>query len=88
MTSLQREVLLLYKQIFQISRTWVSANATLTATERAYIETEARKLFKKNKNVSLKRNTCAWLGGDVTCMSCYLQNCCHGRVVVCKLETS
>ena len=52
MTKLRREVLRLYRQIIQISRTWESLNVSDLTTERNYIKTEARNLFKKNKNVS------------------------------------
>lgn len=38
-----------------ISRTWESVNLSDLATERNYIKTEARRLFKKNKNVSYKK---------------------------------
>ena len=47
-----KEVLRLYKQIMLISRTWESVNVSQANVERSYIKTEARKLFKKNKNVS------------------------------------
>ena len=51
MTKLGKEVLRLYKQIMLISRTWESVNASQAKVEQNYIKTEARKLFKKNKNV-------------------------------------
>ena len=57
MTKLRIEVLRLYKQIITISRTWESVNLSDLTTERNYIKTEARRLFKKNKNVSYKKQT-------------------------------
>lgn len=52
MTKLRKEVLRLYRQIIQISRTWESENASNLATERNYIKTEARRLFTKNKSLN------------------------------------
>ncbi|XP_046567607.1 LYR motif-containing protein 1-like [Haliotis rubra] len=47
-------VLALYRQILRLSRTWESQSgvAAETQTERDYIRTEARLLFRKNKTVT------------------------------------
>ena len=47
-----REVLSLYRQIFRVARHWRVTTAADTEVERLYIQDEARKLFRKNKNVS------------------------------------
>ena len=56
----KREVLLIYRRIFQIARTWQIVEAGTTSNpadnqqtqiERDYIRQEARKLFRKNKDV-------------------------------------
>lgn len=58
----KREVLRTYRRIFQIARTWEAVTAgsasslageLQTKTERDYIKQEARKLFRKNKDVIL-----------------------------------
>ena len=47
-----REVLSLYRQIFRVAWHWRVTTAADTEVERLYIQDEARKLFRKNKNVS------------------------------------
>ncbi|XP_060696440.1 LYR motif containing protein 1 isoform X3 [Hemiscyllium ocellatum] len=48
------EVLGLYRRIFRIARTWQSLSGQTedTLKEKDYIITEARTLFKKNKNLT------------------------------------
>ena len=46
------EVLRLYRQILQVARSWQAAVELDTPTERTYIREEARRLFRKNRNVS------------------------------------
>ena len=46
------EVLRLYRQILQVARSWQAAVELDTSTERTYIREEARRLFRKNRNVS------------------------------------
>ncbi|EGD81061.1 small GTP binding protein RAB8 [Salpingoeca rosetta] len=46
------EVLRLYRRILQAARTWSATVAEDTLVERKYIQDEARRLFKRNKNVS------------------------------------
>lgn len=48
------EVLSLYRRIFRLARQWQATTAADTEAERQYIRDEARKLFHKNKKVSLK----------------------------------
>lgn len=48
---LRREVLQVYRQIFQLARSWRAVEESETTVERAYIRDEARRLFRKNKNV-------------------------------------
>lgn len=48
------EVLSLYRRIFRVARQWQATAAADTETERRYIRDEARKLFRKNKEVSMK----------------------------------
>ena len=47
------EVLSLYRRIFRLARQWQAATTADTEAERQYIRDEARKLFHKNKKVSL-----------------------------------
>ena len=47
-----QEVLSLYGQIFRVERQWRVTTAADTEAERLYTQDEARKLFRKNKNVS------------------------------------
>ena len=47
------EVLSLYRRIFRLARQWQATTTADTEAERQYIRDEARKLFHKNKNVSL-----------------------------------
>lgn len=49
--ALRREVLRKYKEVLSLSRTWRAAEAAETASERVYIKEEARRLFRKNKDV-------------------------------------
>ena len=49
---LRREVLSLYRRIFRVAQQWRAATAADTEAERQYIRDEARKLFRKNNNVS------------------------------------
>jgi len=54
----RREVLSVYRRIFEVARTWQAASETGvsgvqdTEEERNYIRQEARKLFRKNKDVT------------------------------------
>lgn len=52
--ALRQEVLSLYRRIFRLARKWESYTASPSdaGVESAYIKDEARKLFRKNKNVS------------------------------------
>ena len=47
------EVLSLYRRIFRLARQWQATTTADTEAERQYIRDEARKLFHKNKKVSL-----------------------------------
>lgn len=47
------EVLSLYRRIFRLARQWQATTAADTEAERQYIRDEAKKLFHKNKKVSL-----------------------------------
>ena len=47
-----REVLSLYRQIFRVAKHWRVTTAADTEVEKLYIQDKARKLFRKNKNVS------------------------------------
>lgn len=49
--ALRREVLKKYREALSLSRSWRAADGAETASERAYIREEARKLFRKNKDV-------------------------------------
>lgn len=49
----RNEVLSLYRRIFRLARQWQATIAADTEEERQYIRDEARKLFHKNKKVSL-----------------------------------
>lgn len=49
---LRREVLSLYRRIFQVAREWKATTAADTEEERQYIQNEARKLFRKNMNIT------------------------------------
>jgi hypothetical protein len=49
--SLRLNVLQLYKKIIKLSNQWIAKDANFTEAERSYIKTEARHLFKLNKNV-------------------------------------
>ena len=46
------EVLSLYRRIFRVAQQWQATTITETEAERQYIRDEARKLFRKNKDVS------------------------------------
>lgn len=50
---LRREVLRVYRQILQVARSWQAAVEMDTPTERAYIKEETRRLFRKNRDVSV-----------------------------------
>ncbi|XP_067912392.1 LYR motif containing protein 1 isoform X7 [Heterodontus francisci] len=52
MTATRCDVLGLYRRIFRIARTWQSLSGLTddTLKEKEYIITEARSLFRKNKN--------------------------------------
>ena len=52
--STRSEVLSLYGRIFRVARHWKSASETSVAMEQCYIRDEARRLFKKNKNVLIQ----------------------------------
>ncbi|KAL7642008.1 UNVERIFIED_CONTAM: hypothetical protein RMT77_007882 [Armadillidium vulgare] len=52
---IRREVLSLYKRILRLSLTWEAKEPSKTKEERIYIRTEARTLFRKNKDVSDER---------------------------------
>ena len=54
------EVLSLYRRIFRLARHWQATTAADTEAERQYIRDEARKLFHKNKKVSLKCILCLY----------------------------
>lgn len=41
-----------YRQIFQLARSWRAVEESETTVERAYIRDEARRLFRKNKNLT------------------------------------
>lgn len=56
--SSRREVLSLYRRIFSLARVWRATIETDTSLERQYIREEARKLFRKNKNVNKIRESC------------------------------
>ena len=43
----------MYRQILQVARSWQAAVKMDTPTERAYIKEEARRLFRKNREVSV-----------------------------------
>ena len=45
------EVLGLYRRLLRLSRSWISVNPDETATERAYIREETKRIFKANMNV-------------------------------------
>ena len=53
-TIFRKEVLSLYRKIFRIARKWQAANPADTEAERQYMRDEARKLFHRHKNVSLR----------------------------------
>lgn len=57
--SSRREVLSLYRRIFSLARVWRATIEADTPLERQYIREEARKLFRKNKNVNKTRESCA-----------------------------
>ena len=61
---MRREVLGVYRQILQLSRNWEASVGSETATERGYIREEARRLFRKNKEVCV----CGGGGGGL-CVS-------------------
>ncbi|NXF97571.1 LYRM1 protein, partial [Eubucco bourcierii] len=50
----RQEVLALYRRIFRIASSWQSASGQVaeTAQEKEYIRNEARRLFRKNRNVT------------------------------------
>ncbi|XP_025909912.1 LYR motif-containing protein 1 isoform X2 [Nothoprocta perdicaria] len=49
----RQEVLGLYRKIFRIAKNWQSASGQIEETikEKQYIRSEARTLFRKNKNL-------------------------------------
>ncbi|KAF2366647.1 Complex 1 LYR protein [Trinorchestia longiramus] len=49
---LRGQVLALYKRIMRCARTWQAKNPSASEEERAYIEDEARRLFRANKDIS------------------------------------
>ncbi|XP_064601795.1 LYR motif containing protein 1-like [Liolophura sinensis] len=49
--ALKKEVLSLYRRILRLSRTWEATNPTATTAERDYIASEARVLFRQNKQI-------------------------------------
>lgn len=56
------EVLSLYRRIFRVARQWQATTAADTEAERQYIKDEARKLFHKNKEVSIKTYIVMYIG--------------------------
>lgn len=60
---LRKEVLNLYKRILRLSLTWEAKEPSKTKEERIYILTEARSLFRKNKDVSDERKIRELLAG-------------------------
>ncbi|KAI1307228.1 LYR motif-containing protein 1 [Halotydeus destructor] len=52
MSSLRSDVLRMYKSILRLSRTWESKNVNNTQSERMYIEKEAKRLFRENRNLT------------------------------------
>ena len=48
----RKEVLTLYRRIFRIARHWHELTTGDADTERQYIRNEARRLFRRYKNVS------------------------------------
>ncbi|KAB7495006.1 LYR motif-containing protein 1 [Armadillidium nasatum] len=60
---IRREVLSLYKRILRLSLTWEAKEPSKTKEERIYIRTEARTLFRKNKDVSDEREIREMLTG-------------------------
>ncbi|XP_067912382.1 LYR motif containing protein 1 isoform X1 [Heterodontus francisci] len=70
MTATRCDVLGLYRRIFRIARTWQSLSGLTddTLKEKEYIITEARSLFRKNKNLT-----------DVETIKICIQEC-HARI--------
>ena len=52
-SQLRREVLRVYRQALCLARSWQAEETSQTAAERSYIREEARRLFRKNKYVSI-----------------------------------
>jgi hypothetical protein len=50
--ALRKAVLRKYREILGLSRSWRALEQAETEAERSYIKEEARRLFRKNKNVS------------------------------------
>lgn len=49
--ALRKAVLRKYRDILEVSKTWKASEEAETGTERLYIREEARRLFRKNKQV-------------------------------------
>ncbi|KAL7979187.1 hypothetical protein Chor_015211 [Crotalus horridus] len=51
----RQEVLSLYRKVFRIAKTWQSASGQMKETEKEkqYIISEAKTLFRKNRNIHL-----------------------------------
>lgn len=52
MSSLRADVLRTYKSILRLGRTWQAKDPKDTAQERLYIETEAKRCFRENRDLS------------------------------------
>lgn len=52
MSSLRLDVLRMYKSILRLGRTWEAKDASNTAAERTYIETEAKRCFREHQFIS------------------------------------
>jgi hypothetical protein len=48
----KNQVLQLYRKIFRLARVWEALEPSQTISERSYIKEEARKLFRRNQNIS------------------------------------
>ena len=51
--AVRREVLRSYRHVLKMARSWEAAEKGETAVERNYIQEEARRLFRKNKDVRI-----------------------------------
>ena len=51
MAALRREVLGKYREILRVANTWKAIEEAQTEAERQYIREEARRLFRKNREV-------------------------------------